>query len=344
MQKLNDFFDKNNLRMHQTLWITYVHIFGMIGLNCSTNIYWYSSRSIQAQIIWHYLTIVGVTGGVHRLWSHKSYKASFVVRVYLMLAYTNCFQGSIWHWARDHRLHHKFSDTPLDPHDSQKGFWYCHVGWTLLKKSKQLVHEGQNIDVSDLKSDSVVMFQKKHYYKLAFLCAFIIPMISGSLISNRYIFNFLFLGLTKYMITLNATWCVNSVCHFWGSRPYNKNIEPRDNFFDGIIGIMNTQKIGGDLKINGGCSTLHVHLFGYVRSSVQQKQTKNYSQRATENCLYINFIKIRNILTIKKTIASIHQFVNSSIRQFVDSSIRQFVNSKFIFDILRNFSYDDEKQ
>ena len=41
--------------------------------------------------------------------------------------------------------------------------------------------------------------------------------------------------MVTYTITLNATWCVNSVCHMFGSRPYNKNIEPADNYFVSLI-------------------------------------------------------------------------------------------------------------
>ena len=44
-------------------------------------------------------------------------------------------QGSIFHWSRDHWLHHKFSDTDLDPHTIKRGFFFAHVGWLLLKKS-----------------------------------------------------------------------------------------------------------------------------------------------------------------------------------------------------------------
>lgn len=28
---------------------------------------------------------------------------------------------------------------------------------------------------------------------------------------------------------LNATWLVNSAAHMWGNRPYDKNINPREN-------------------------------------------------------------------------------------------------------------------
>ena len=48
-----------------------------------------------------------------------------------MIANSGTIMGSIYDWSRDHRLHHKFSDTKLDPHDVSKGFFYAHVGWLL---------------------------------------------------------------------------------------------------------------------------------------------------------------------------------------------------------------------
>ena len=66
------------------------------------------------------------------------------------------FQGSIWHWSRDHRLHHKFSDTELDPHTMERGFFFSHIGWLLVKKNPLLVGEGLKMDLEDLKKDAVV--------------------------------------------------------------------------------------------------------------------------------------------------------------------------------------------
>lgn len=33
----------------------------------------------------------------------------------------------------------------------------------------------------------------------------------------------------RYALVLNATWLVNSAAHMYGYRPYDKNIEPREN-------------------------------------------------------------------------------------------------------------------
>lgn len=108
------------------------------------------------------------------------------MRVLLMIMNSGANQGSIFHWSRDHRLHHKFSDTDLDPHDISKGFFFAHVGWLLVNKSPQLVEEGKRIDMTDLLNDPVVMFQKKHYLPLSVAVCFLLPSIH-SINSSPYI-------------------------------------------------------------------------------------------------------------------------------------------------------------
>lgn len=126
-------------------------------------------------VVFWVLYAVGITGGSHRLWAHKSYSASLPLRIFLMLLNSGANQGSIYHWSRDHRLHHKFSDTDLDPHSMKKGFFFAHVGWLLMKKDPRLVEEGRKIDMSDLSKDAVVMWQKKYYPYISVFMCFLFP-------------------------------------------------------------------------------------------------------------------------------------------------------------------------
>lgn len=68
-----------------------------------------------------YLSTLGVQAGVHRLWSHRSYKACTGLRAFLAACFTLAWQTSIHDWCRDHRVHHKFSETDADPHDARRG-------------------------------------------------------------------------------------------------------------------------------------------------------------------------------------------------------------------------------
>lgn len=103
----------------------------------------------------------GITAGAHRLWSHKAYKARLPLRIVLMILQTVAFQNSIYEWARDHRVHHKFTDTDADPHNASRGFFFSHMGWLLIRKHPEVKEKGKLIDMSDLEKDPVVMFQKK---------------------------------------------------------------------------------------------------------------------------------------------------------------------------------------
>lgn len=68
----------------------------------------------------HIISGLGITAGAHRLWAHRSYKARFPLRVILMVFNLIAFQDSVLDWARDHRVHHKFSETDADPHNATR--------------------------------------------------------------------------------------------------------------------------------------------------------------------------------------------------------------------------------
>jgi fatty-acid desaturase len=40
----------------------------------------------------------------------------------------NDFQNDIYEWSRDHRRHHKFSETDADPHKSKRSFYFLTSG------------------------------------------------------------------------------------------------------------------------------------------------------------------------------------------------------------------------
>lgn len=73
-------------------------------------------------LFYYVVSALGITAGAHRLWSHRSYKARLPLRLFLIIANTMAFQNDVYEWARDHRAHHKFSETHADPHNSRRGF------------------------------------------------------------------------------------------------------------------------------------------------------------------------------------------------------------------------------
>lgn len=104
---------------------------------------------------------LGVTAGAHRLWCHRSYKAVWPLRLFLMLINCTAGQNDIFEWVRDHRVHHKYAETDGDPHNAKRGFFFSHVGWLMVKKHPDVIKKGKLLDLSDLLEDEIVMFQRR---------------------------------------------------------------------------------------------------------------------------------------------------------------------------------------
>src|ERR1700712_4657065 len=86
-------------------------------------------------VIYYFWTGLGITAGYHRLWAHKSYNASLPLSVFLALVGGGAVEGSIRWWSRDHRAHHRYTDTNKDPYSVRKGLLYSHLGWMVMKRT-----------------------------------------------------------------------------------------------------------------------------------------------------------------------------------------------------------------
>jgi stearoyl-CoA desaturase (delta-9 desaturase) len=172
----------------------------------------------------------GITVGVHRLWSHRSYEAALPVRFGLMLANSIANQGSIFHWARDHRVHHKFSETDADPHNATRGFFYAHMGWLLIKKHPDVVKAGREMDFTDLLADPVVKLQYAVDPWFALYMCFIMPaQVAHYGWGADYWNAVLVAGALRYVWVLHCTWLVNSAAHLYGDHPYDVLSYPAEN-------------------------------------------------------------------------------------------------------------------
>lgn len=104
---------------------------------------------------------IGTTVGSHRLFTHRTFTANTKLRVLLMLLQTMSGQEPVLKWARDHRVHHKFTDTNADPYNSRRGFFFAHIGWLMCKKHPDVLSQGKKVDMRDLETDPVLLWQQK---------------------------------------------------------------------------------------------------------------------------------------------------------------------------------------
>jgi len=188
---------------------------------------------IAAMIIGIAICEISITAGYHRLWSHRAYEAHWLLRLALALGGTFATQNSILHWASDHRRHHRYvDDNEKDPYSAGQGFWYSHIGWML--RDYDTGYDPEYSNCRDLKQDSIVMWQHRHYMPLVLGLNFGIPILLG-LWHGDILGMILLAGVARLAISHHLTFFINSLAHTWGKQPYSDSNSSRDN---GILAFL----------------------------------------------------------------------------------------------------------
>jgi stearoyl-CoA desaturase (delta-9 desaturase) len=223
---------KNSERV-QLIWrniflMIYLHLSAVYGafLLVTGEMMW---KTVAWSVLFYNLTAFGITAGAHRYWCHQTFKAKTPLRFLLAFMQTVACQTSIYEWCRDHRLHHKLTETDADPHNARRGFFFAHMGWLMCRKHTEVKEKGRLIDISDLEADTIVKFQKKYYYPLVLTISFAIPTLLPCKIWGETLTTAWFANQLRYVYLLHLAWLVNSAAHLWGPRPYDKRINPAEN-------------------------------------------------------------------------------------------------------------------
>jgi len=173
-------------------------------------------------------TGLSITLGYHRLFSHLTFQAAWPVKLYTLLFGAAAFEGSALAWCADHRRHHKFVDHDEDPYDISKGFFHAHIGWLLFRTGPDTPLTW----VRDLQKDRLAWWQHQFYIPLAFAMGFGLPTLVGYLWGGwqAALGAFLIAGVARTVFVHHMTFCINSLCHWIGDRPYSSKCSARDSF------------------------------------------------------------------------------------------------------------------
>lgn len=101
-------------------------------------------------IAWSLISMMGVTLGYHRYFTHQSFQASRPLVVALGIAALLSTQGKLKHWVATHRLHHRYPDSIYDPHSpfevdgngngtnivTLRSFFWAHWLWQLMERGE----------------------------------------------------------------------------------------------------------------------------------------------------------------------------------------------------------------
>ncbi len=189
---------------------------------------------VTKTLIWSimlvFLTGMSITGGYHRLFAHKAYKARLPVKLFYLLFGTMSAEGSVMEWCTDHRMHHLYTDTDKDPYSAKKGFFYSHMGWLFMIDQTNRTYE----NVKDLEADPLIAFQHHYYIPLMLVSNIIMSVGVASLWGDAW--GGLWLaGFARLMANHHSTFLVNSWAHFFGKQPFSSHCTARDSLLVGFL-------------------------------------------------------------------------------------------------------------
>ncbi|KAF1956488.1 hypothetical protein CC80DRAFT_492051 [Byssothecium circinans] len=183
-------------------------------------------------IVYYFFTGFGITGGYHRLWSHRCFSARLPLRLFLAFVGAGAVQGSIRFWSSKHRAHHRWTDTKKDPYDALRGFFFSHLGWMVFNQDPKKIGR---TDISDLDADPVVVWQHKHYGMMMMSAAWVFPMCVAGIFWGDWWGGLVYAGIVRACFVQQATFCVNSLAHWLGEQPFDDRRTPRDHFITALI-------------------------------------------------------------------------------------------------------------
>eukprot|EP01135_Chromosphaera_perkinsii_P006679 Nk52_evm81s554 gene=Nk52_evmTU81s554 len=185
-------------------------------------------------VIMYYCCGIGITGGYHRLWAHRAFDAAWPLELFFAVFGGASMQGSARWWCRNHRAHHKFTDTTKDPYDVIKSFWWAHIGWMLVKQDRSEVGRA---DISDLDLRPIVRWQHKYYVFLVIFVGLIFPGLFAGYFWGDYMGGWLYAGLCRLIFVHHSTFFVNSLAHYLGEQPYSDYHTSCDSFITALVSL-----------------------------------------------------------------------------------------------------------
>jgi stearoyl-CoA desaturase (delta-9 desaturase) len=224
-----------------------VVVFPFVGLVLAIILLWgrgFSWVHLVVMLAMYLSTSLGVTVGFHRLFTHRSFETNRTITGIFGILGSMAIEGPLFKWVAQHRRHHQLSDREGDPHSPHthgdgffemlRGLWHAHIGWIFHPDARDL-----DTYVGDLRKDRLLRIVSSSFVLWALL-GLLIPALLGGLITKSWmgvLLGFIWGGLVRVFLVHHVTWSINSVCHFWGTRPFQSHDESRNNMIFGVLGF-----------------------------------------------------------------------------------------------------------
>lgn len=203
-----------------------------------------SAPALVALAITYCATTLAVTVGFHRYFSHRSFRTARAMEVLFVVLGSAALQGTLLYWVSQHRRHHQFSDSSLDPHSPHycadgphsgfRGFWHGHVGWMFARQISNPVRFAP-----DIIKDSLIFQLQRHYWAWALALLLLPPAIVALAGADSWTIaeTFLWAGPVRIFLLHHVSWAVGSISHLYGARPFDTGDHSANNFWVALFGF-----------------------------------------------------------------------------------------------------------
>jgi len=220
---------KRRVRWLGLIFFLVINVVGIVG----TPLYIYYRGITASELVLFFaacvLTGMSITIGYHRLFAHRSFSASPVVRFLLLFFGAAAFEESALKWSSQHRQHHRFTDTEHDPYGVNRGFWHAHIGWILFWR-----HSTNYDNVKDLRRSRLVSHQHDHHVLWSVGSGIVLPMLIAWAIGHP-LGGFIMAVCLRLTIVLHSSFFVNSFAHTFGKTTYDRSQSARDNWLGALL-------------------------------------------------------------------------------------------------------------
>jgi stearoyl-CoA desaturase (delta-9 desaturase) len=218
---------------HQPIWTRIYHAAGNLGMvfMChlallgipfvETSSWTFLQLYIGSQVVSLTLTLV-----LHRYFAHHTFKTSRWFQFVLAVYSCHALQGGLLWWTLNHRLHHKHSDGPDDPHSPAiHGMWYGYLAWLFTD-----VRHADRSMIRDLTKFRELELLERVWW--------LPPMITAGAIYYFLGFSGLIYGYCIPVVLLfHFVCCINTIGHRYGPQRFDTGDGSRNNFFLGILSM-----------------------------------------------------------------------------------------------------------
>ena len=223
--KLHPDLIPSGLNWTSILWLSAMHI-GAVAALFYTNV----PNVIAASILYFITGCLGITLTFHRLLAHRSFAVPKWLERILATCGALAMEGSPIKWCAHHRMHHSHPDTEMDPHNSRRGFFFCHIGWTF--NNRPAFDDGNKIRrfTRDIGNDN-------YYRWLDTTMGQFLPQLTlAAILYAIGGVGMMLWGICFRMVFVyHATWCVNSATHFFGYKNYDIDDLSRNTWWVALL-------------------------------------------------------------------------------------------------------------